>query len=400
MTTVAQSAWRIGQTQAPYPLMVPGLPLLGNALSMRRDPLAYFVNLYHKHGPIFRLRILNRTITALAGLESNRLLNGDGDAILSSKELFESFGHEFGTNTFLVALDGDEHLHMRKMMRNGYARSAMTSHLERLFQIVDEFTNTLNVGDTFSVLPTLQYLVTQQLGVIIADQTPDDYFVDLQRFLGYMLNVKVLKVLPSAALYLPAYRRSKARVAELARLVLEKHRQKALQDGERTNLIDDMLRGRDPAGNPYSEDTLIAATVGPYLAGIDTVASSLTFFVYAVLKHAEVMAAATDEARTLFAKGLPQIHDFKSLEMLHGAAIETLRMYPVAPFTPRHALKPFEFQGKRIDAGSEVFFAQTVTHYLPELYPEPHIFDPMRFAKGQGKGVPGAFAPYTLGQHL
>lgn len=81
--------------------------------------------------------------------------------------------------------------------------------------------------------------------------------------------------------------------------------------------------------------------------------------------------------------------------MLHGAAIETLRMYPVAPFTPRTAEQPFTFEGYRVDAGTEVFFAQTVTHYLPEFYPNPHLFDPMR-----GRGKPGTYAPYTLGAHL
>ena len=44
--------WRIGETGAPLPPKLPGLPLLGNALDMRHDPTRYIVDMYLLHGPI------------------------------------------------------------------------------------------------------------------------------------------------------------------------------------------------------------------------------------------------------------------------------------------------------------------------------------------------------------
>lgn len=397
---VIEKAWHIGAQTAPYPPQVPGLPILGIAHKLNNDPLAFFLGLYHTYGSIFRVRLLNRRITVLAGLEANRFLNTDGNAILSSEELFGSFGREFNTPIFLTALDGEHHMHLRKLMRRGYSRSSMIPHMARLLSIVDDYTRTLRPGDRIQVIPTLQYLVTQQLGVIVANRAPDDYFPDLQRFLKYNLYVKVLRTWPAFMMQMPAYKRAKARVVELGREVLAAHRTKDDLSSDERNLIDDLLAGVDPQGNPYDDNMLLASTVGPYFAGIDTVAASLSFFVYAVLKHPEVMHAATEEADQVFAADVPALHDMHKMEMLHGAAIETLRRYPVAPFTPRLATEAFEFDGYQVDANSEVFFAQTITHFLPEYYPDPLTFDPMRFAKGQGKGTPGAFAPYTLGEHL
>ncbi len=399
--TVQATPWEIGRENGPKPPLVPGLPFIGIAHKLFRDPLAYFVQLYHQYGPIFRVKLFDRDITVMAGIDANRFLNRDGNDILNSEKLFGSFGREFNTNIFLTAMDGPEHKHLRKQSRRGYSRSAMMPHVTELIRIVDTFTDSLKPGETFDVLTTVQYLVTQQLGVVIAGRTPDDYFPDLQRFLNYNINVKVLRMWPEFMMKMPAYRRAKARVIKLGKEVLATHQAKQSQANPGTNdLIDDLLQAKNIHGQPYDETMLLAATVGPYFAGIDTVASSLSFLIYTVLKHPEVLAQVREEAKRVFANGVPSLNELKEMEMLHGAAIETLRMYPVAPFTPRVAKEPFEFHGYQVAAASEIFFAQTVTHYLPEFYPDPTKFDPTRFAKGSGRGTPGAFAPYTLGDHL
>jgi cytochrome P450 len=371
---------------------------LGIAHRLSTDPLAHFVHLYKKHGSIFRTNILRRNITVMAGLEANRFLNTDGNRILDSEQLFGSFGRELGTDTFLTAMDGEAHLHLRKQMKQGYSRSAMIPHLPKLIDIVDDYTRTLRAGDTFAVLPVLQRMVTQQLGVVIARRMPNEYFEHLQRLLSFNLNVYVMKLWPKLMMRLPSYQHSKAKVMTLASQVLEEYRENP--NTEHPDLIDDLLAARSLDGTPYDQATLLAATIGPYFAGIDTVASSLSFFVYNVLKYPHVHEAATAESDAMFATSIPSFNDMKATETLHCAAIETLRIQPVAPFTPRHTLEEFEFNGYRIPAGSEIFFAQTVTHFLDEYFPNPYTFDPTRFAKGQGKGVQGAFAPYTLGAHL
>ena len=47
---------------AGKPPLAPGLPVLGNALSMRIDPLAYLLGLYREYGPVFRVRMLGRKL--------------------------------------------------------------------------------------------------------------------------------------------------------------------------------------------------------------------------------------------------------------------------------------------------------------------------------------------------
>ena len=62
MTT---TTWKSGPTQAPLPPIVPGLPILGNALDLSQDVLQFLIKGYRQHGPIFRIRALGDTYTCL-----------------------------------------------------------------------------------------------------------------------------------------------------------------------------------------------------------------------------------------------------------------------------------------------------------------------------------------------
>jgi cytochrome P450 len=397
MSTRTETRWEIGKTGAPLPPEEPGLPVLGVAHRMTRDPLQYFLTLYKKHGAIFRTTLLNREIVVMAGLDANHFLRDVGGEILSSEKLFGSFGQEFNTDKFLTAMDGEAHEHMRKQLRPGYSRSAMKPYTDHLIEIVDEFTRDLQPGDEIAVLETMRHIVTEQLGIVVAGRRPGAYFDDVRRFLNFNMNVNVLKMWPRLMLSLPQYKEAKAQSLELARQVLDVHRSSQSDDSSH-DLIDDLLDARDIHGEPYDDDTLLATAIGPFFAGIDTVSSSLSFLLYNTLKYPAVTDAVSDEANGFFQDESPDLYNLKKMDTLHGTAIETLRMYPVAPFTPRVAKVPFEFHGYRVDAGAEIYFAQTVTHYLDEYFSDPYTFDPHRFENGRGEA--GAFAPYTLGAHL
>jgi cytochrome P450 len=398
--TSSAITWQIGANTAPKPPKVPALPYLGIALKMTGDITSYLFSLYQQYGSIYRFTLLGREITVMSGIEANRFLNTDGNDVFTSEPLFGGFGRAMNTDKFLVALDGEEHLHLRKLMRRGYSRSAMIPHMDYLVNVVDDYTRPLQVGDRIQVFPILQRLVTQQLGQIIAKRWASEYFEDVKAFLRYMLYVNVLKLYPSIVLKTPHYKRVRSRTLELAQQILTEHRNNPATDEAERDLVDDILTAKDAQNNPYDDNAMLSMVVGPYLAGIDTVASSLSFFVYTTLRHAEVHEKAKAEAKAIFANGTPNLHALKDMETLHGAAVETLRMYPVAPMTPRTALKSFTFNGYRVDAGSEVYVAQTMTHFMEEYFPNPQQFDPNRFARGEGKGVAGAYAPYSLGQHL
>lgn len=391
--------WEGGSSQAPLPPKFPGLPLLGNALDFLNRPIELFLEAYHQLGPIFRIQAANQQFVVLAGLEANRFMAQVGEEYLSSKPLFGEFAAEMGSPNFLVAIDGPAHRHMRKEMQRGYSKGGIAPHLDHFVHLTQQRAAQWPVGETIFVKDQLQRLVTEQLGLALTNHSSGPHFEAIRIYLSTLLNVFTIKRWPRLVLYLPRYRRAKRDVMAMARQVVQAHR--ASNEGRDPDLIDDLLAARDWQGELLREDDILAATVGPFFAGMDTVANTMGFMVYAILKQPDVLARILPEVDEHFAQGIPPWRELPKLQALYGATIETLRRYPVAPFTPRGVVKPFTFAGHRVEAGQQVIIANGLTHFLPEFFPDPWKFDIDRYAppRNEHRQGLGVFAPYTLGPH-
>lgn len=300
----------------------------------------------------------------------------------------------------MVAMDGEPHRRLRKLMRRGFSKEAIGAGMD---QVVSEAVTELRrwtPGEEIPVLRKMQVLVASQLGLITVGRRPEDDFDDLTRFLNTNMRATVLRSSPRLMLSSPAYKKSKAHVEAVADEVLDWHLQNPAGDGRAPDLVDDMLQARTEDGQPYDRNTLRVWAVGPFFAGIDTVANTLTFMMYAAYKHPAILERVRAEAKALLGAPLTNVYALKECRALYGLVLETLRRYPVAAFTPRIAVKPFEFGGCRVDQGTEVLVANGVTHMLPEFFPNPEAFDIERYTEPRNEHrQPNVFAPYTLGAH-
>jgi cytochrome P450 len=382
--------------------VVRGLPVVGSVADLARDPQAFFVRNYLEHGPVYRVRALNRTLTVLAGPELARWMGSrEGQASLRSREVWQGLVDEYGANHTLTGLDGPEHRRMREIMRRGYSREAMRGRLDDVVAITDRcLDRDWRPGSSVPVVTAVQYLVTNQLGTVLTGQAPVEYITDIRTTILYILNALVTKQRPAVLLKRPKYRRAKARVAELGqRMIRDFHARPAPPDDRRT-LVDDIMaaHAKDPAF--IAENDLVLALTGPYVAGLDTVANTVASLVYAVLKHPEVLARVQAEADELFAGGPLTDEALADLPVINGVVQETMRVYPIAVAQPRVANKDFSYAGYRITEGEPVYCAVTVPHFLPEFFPNPHEFDIDRYGPDRREHTrPGAFSPFGRGQH-
>jgi cytochrome P450 len=250
------------------------------------------------------------------------------------------------------------------------------------------------------VLDAMRRLVTDQIGMVTTGFQPGDRFQDVLIWLQTAMNVTVVKLWPSLMTKRPAFKNADANLREFGLEVLKFHRENKPEDvGRPRDLIDDMLDNLRPDGQPFTEQDLLSQTYGPFFAGIDTLASTIAFGLYSILKQPELRARIEAEAAELFGSEKLDLMQLRKMPVLHAAAIETLRRYPVAPFTPRNVTEPFDFAGFHFEHGTEIMIAQTITHLLPEYYKDPYTFNADRHLDGGDNPPVGVFAPYTLGAH-
>jgi cytochrome P450 len=383
--------------------LVRGLPLIGSVLGMAKDPAQFFLRCYREYGPVFRVKILSKTYTVIAGVEAaNFLGTREGKECLRSKEFWQGLVEEYGATRTLTGEDGEAHKELRDIMRRGYSREAIRGRYNELIAITDRsIERDWKPGELAPVLQSMQYMVTDQLGTILTGAAPLEYVQDIRTTILYILNVLVTRQRPKFLLKNPKYKRAKARVFELGQSMIDNYYAKAgTKKDEDKNLIDDIMDAhlRDPKLMPASD--LVLTLTGPYVAGLDTVANTISCFVYAVLKHPEVLARVQKEVDALFANGRIEEEDLKKIPSVHGAIMETMRLYPIAVAQMRTATRDFSFAGHKIKGGEMLYIGTSVPHFMEEYYPNPEKFDIDRYEKPRAEHMQsGAYSPYGRGPH-
>lgn len=381
------------------PPAAPGIPVAGNAFSLAGDVRAYLTREYERLGPVFRVRAFKRRITVLAGPEANMFLVKDGRTHLRSAEAWRDFATELGADRAVMSMDGAEHDRMRNGMKRGYSRAAAEQHIPELVEIVRREIAAWPADRPITAHYALQRIATDELGILAAGTSPRDYLDDLIVFVRDLLLATVTRQRPRSLLKGRRFRRARARAEKLYQQVSASH-DPARRRNAAPDLIDDLLElhRADPEFLPEAD--LRAGMLGPFIAGLDTMAGVCSFMLYSILKHPDVLERMTAEADAVFANGGPTVRDIRKLDVTHRAALETMRMYPTAPALPRTVSNSFEFGGYRLPAGDNVLMAVSVPHYLPRYFPDPERFDIDRYAPPRNEHHQvGVFAPFGLGSH-
>ena len=139
------------------------------------------------------------------------------------------------------------------------------------------------------------------------------------------------------------------------------------------------------------------------MAAHDTLTSSLTSLVWMLADNPAWQAKLRDEVGLLGLRA-DEPMGFERLEAMpltEMAFKEAMRINPPVPSIPRRSLRDFEFGGYLIPAGTAVILNPLFTHHMPDIWPEPNRFDPMRFADDAQRGRHRfAWVPFSGGAHM
>ena len=378
--------------------VVKGLPVLGSALDLRKDVIGFLTRGYLEHGPVFRFKALNRHFTVLTGPSANEFAARHGKVCFSTHWSWREYTEEQGARRDVISMDGAEHVRLRRALAWGFSGGLYQREMETALSIVRNVLEDFESGKPVSAHRMLQRMVVEQIGTIAAGFNARDYVDDLIEYLDIMLATRVARQSPKF-LHARRLRKLSARMDELFREVFDSRRAERPTERGR-DLIDDILdlHRQDPQFLPESDFRLLF--VAPFLAGIDTAAGTSVFMLYELLRDPDLLARVRAEVDPIFDKGVPTGNDLRGLDVTHRIALETLRLYPLAAMMMRTAVNSFDFAGHRIDVGSQLLIGQTVTHFLPEFFPDPHKFDIERYAPERAEHRQQfKYAPFGLGEH-
>ncbi|CAK5262403.1 unnamed protein product [Mycena citricolor] len=147
-------------------------------------------------------------------------------------------------------------------------------------------------------------------------------------------------------------------------------------------------------------------------AGRDTTACLLTFTVYMLAEHPEVLSKLRQEIMdSVGSTRAPTFDDFRTMKYLRAVLNETLRLYPPVPFNVRTACRPALFRSSpdgppiHVPIGTRVVFTPIVMHRRKDLWgPDALKFDPARFLDERVHKYltpnPFIFLPFNAGPRI
>jgi cytochrome P450 len=169
------------------------------------------------------------------------------------------------------------------------------------------------------------------------------------------------------------------------------------------DLFSQLCRATHDDGALLSTQDIIDHMSFLMMAAHDTLTSSLTSFVAALAANAQWQDRLRSEVSALgLSTDAPTTFDhLEALPLSAMAFKEALRMKPPVPSIPRRAVRDFSFKGYAIPAGTGVNVNPLFTHNMPDVWPDPDRFDPLRFTDEAVRGRHRfAWVPFGGGAHM
>ncbi len=375
-----------------------GWPVVGRTFEMIADPQGFVERMTKRYGPVYRTRGFGDNVVALLGPEANEFVLLDPQKILSSERGWSLILDRLFPRG-LMLLDFDEHRLHRRALSVAFKAGPMRSYLEQLNTGIAEGMSQWPVGREMLFYPavkklTLDLAASSFLGVRLG---PD--LDSLRRAFTDMIAASIAVIrAPVPGTKMSQGVKGRAFVIDYFKRQIPVRRERGGDD-----LFSHLCQATYEDGSLMTPQDVADHMSFFIMAAHDTLSSSFTSLVYRLAASPEWQSAIRDELAAEGAKpGKPLPYDsLEKLPLTEMAFKEAMRMTPPVPSIPRRPVRNFEFKGFAIPAGTWINISPLYTHYMPDIWPEPERFDPMRFTEAASRERHRfAFVPFSGGAHM
>jgi cytochrome P450 len=373
-----------------------GPPIIGTTIRTLRDPIGYGDHMVKSYGKVFRTNSFGNPTITMVGAEANEMMLFDRDKLFSSEQGWGPVLNLLFPRG-LMLMDFDHHRMDRRALGIAFKPEPMRGYVSDMNRIFAEQLPSWR-GDMLFYPAikqlTLDVAASSFLGVPLGPEADriNTAFVDM-----VAASIAPIRApLPFTAMGRGVSGR-KYLIDYFGPQIAERRRNPNRQD-----MFSQFCRATRDDGSHMSDGDIIDHMNFLMMAAHDTITSSVTSMVWLLAKNPEWQEKVRAECLSIAPAGSALTPDqLDKFELTEYAFKESLRMIPPVPSLPRRALKDFEYGGYRIPAGTAVSISPAYVHKMPEYWPNPEVFDPMRFTPENSKGRHKyAWVPFGGGAHM
>jgi cytochrome P450 len=357
------------------------VPVLGHIAPLALKRMSYLQS----------LRPLGDIVTVYAGPHPVHVLNSPRaihEVLVVQGEnfdqgrLFENLGPFLGNS--VLTCPREQHLGQRRTLQPSFSRAAVTGYCDFMAESAQELVGAFSDGaviDAVSEMYRLSVLVSAKL--LFSAEDVAGVPAQIERALPLLIAGVMRRTLMPAEFLnkipTPAARRygqAGRNVRDSVSQVIARYRAAGTDRGD---VLSTLIAHRDEDGAALTDEQIRDQLITLFMAGSDTVASTMCYFFHALAGSPQARAVAEAEVDDVLQGRTPTAGDLHKMPYLRNAISETMRLYHPVWFLTRRCIGPATIAGHEFKAGSDFIYSIAALHRDPDLYPDPLSFRPERW---------------------
>src|ERR1700740_1427436 len=396
----------------------PTKPVVGNMLSLDSTaPVQNLARLAKELGPIFWLDMMGAPIVIVSGHDLVEELSDEkrfDKAVRGSLRRVRAVG---GDGLFTADTKEPNWSKAHNILMQPFGNRAMQSYHPSMVDIAEQLVKKwerLNGDEEIDVVHDMTALTLDTIGLCGFDYRFNsfyrrDYHPFVESLVRSLETIMMTRGLPLEGLWMQKRRKTLTEdVAFMNKIVddviAERRSQTEASDGKK-DMLAAMMTGVDRATGEQLDDVNIRYQINTFLiAGHETTSALLSYTLYALLKHPDILKKAYEEVDRVFGPDInakPTYQQVTQLTYITQVLKEALRLWPPAP---AYGIAPFadEVIGGDYRLKKNIFITVLVLalHRDPSVWgPNPDAFDPENFSREAEAARPvNAWKPFGNGQ--
>jgi len=376
------------------------LPLLGHLLELRRDPLAVMRRTHDECGEAGVIDFAGQPVTLFFGAKAQEAVFRAPDEQLDQGAAYPFMKPIFGPG---VVFDATPEQRKQAMRNQSLRDQFMRGHAETISAEVDRMIGGWGESGEFDALDFFSELTLYTSSACLIGRSFRDeigpelvpIFKDLERGTDAIAYV-------NAHLPLPAFwRRDRARKRLVA--IFEgifERRERA--GGEFRDLFQVLHGLKDENGvRRYDDEQITGMFISLMFAGHHTSSVVASWGLIELLLNPAWMGKVQAEIDEIYADGREVSYQaLREIPRLEYCLKETLRLHPPLTILMRKVMSDFHYGDYVVRAGGTVAVSPAVSNRMPEYFPDPDRYDPLRYSEGRSEDSQSfAWIPFGGGRH-
>ncbi len=398
----------------PHP---PKKPIVGNVLTVDSEaPLQSLMQLTREQGPIFWLDMLGTPLVVVSGAALVEELCDEkrfDKAVRGSLRRIRAIG---GDGLFTGDTQEPNWSKAHNILLPTFSQRAMVNYMPMMLDIASQLMlkwERLNADDEIDVVHDMTALALDTIGVCGFDFRFNSFYRrDYHPFIDALTRTLETSMkqrgLPLEQMFLRGrLNQLQTDVNFMNKMVddIIRERRRSGGDQSKNDLLNYMLTGVDKATGETLDDVNIRYQINTFLiAGHETTSGLLSFTLYFLLNHPDVLAKAYEEADRVLGSDISAVPTYlqvNQLTYISQILKESLRLYPTAP---AFGLSPYEDEtigGKyKLKKRTFITVLALMLHRDKTVWGEKaEEFNPDNFSREAEEARPAAaYKPFGNGQ--